>query len=144
MTASSETAMSRRAIRAASALFACLLVVACSGRIGGHGLASQVEELDGKVAAGGLATFQEEAVSLEDCTEVHANDESTVIGWTERGPVGEVVSRRTRELEGKGWRCVPNGSSCMTFLKDEGTLRWLFVSYFEVSEEVSVVVQLAV
>lgn len=136
--------MARRAVRAALVLTAFLIAIALSGRFDRLGFAGRLEMLGDEVPANGLELFQEEAVSLEGCTGIRVNEESSVVGWTERGSIDDVVSRRTRELTGKGWSCVPCGSSCATFTKEDGSLRWLFVSCFEISEEVSVVVQLAV
>ena len=64
-----------------------------------------------------------------------------VVGFTTQGKAVAAFEEAAAELEGKGWTQVESGMpACGTFVKRDGTYRWLFVSGVQVGKDASMVV----
>ena len=64
-----------------------------------------------------------------------------VVGFTTQGEAAAAFEEAAAELEGKGWTQVESGMpACGTFVKRDGTYRWLFVSGVQVGKDASMVV----
>ena len=85
--------------------------------------------------------FEDEALALEGREDVRADASAPVVGFTTQGEVAVAFEEAAEELEGKGWTQVESGMpACGTFVKRDGTYRWLFVSGVQVGKDASMVV----
>lgn len=88
--------------------------------------------------------FEDEVLSLHGKEDTRVDERARVVGFTMAGVSEEMFQAVSCELEALGWIRVESGlPNCGTFVKEEGSYRWLFVSCVQAGESTSVVVQYA-
>ena len=134
--------MRARVVRAVLALGSAAVAASCASWFGGaagsdvlreaadpalwDGAAEATSEGGGDPAPEG---FEDEALALEGREDVRADASARVVGFTTQGEAAAAFEEAAAELEGKGWTQVESGMpACGTFVKRDGTYRWLFVS----------------
>lgn len=76
--------------------------------------------------------------------DVVVSAEGALVGFSDDGSPERVFSSLSEELYSKGWTLLESGSDTQaSFVKDEGTYRWLYVSCIQMSGATSIVVQCA-
>lgn len=109
---------------------------------------SDVEHaLDGEGAVGRARApdgFEDEVLSLHGREELRVDERACVVGFSVAGTSEETFLAVSCELEALGWIGVESGlPNCGTFVKEEGSYRWLFASCVQTGGSTSVVVQYA-
>ena len=146
--------MRARVVRAVLALGSVAVAASCASWFGGvagsdvlreaadpalwDGAAEATSEDGGDPAPEG---FEDEALALAGREDVRTDASARVVGFTTQGEAAAAFEEAAAELEGKGWTQVESGMpACGTFVKRDGTYRWLFVSGVQVGKGASMVV----
>lgn len=91
-----------------------------------------------------VATFEKELFSLADARDVLATPDGRIVGFTASEGAGSAFALIAQRLSDAGWTEVPSGAATIgSFVKSDGTLRWVFVVCSDMGGESSVVVQCA-
>lgn len=105
-------------------------------------------DLGGSASSGGSEdvhpdpAFEQEALSLEGRDQVRIGASGEVVGYVDERPADQAFAELSETLQGKGWAFVAGETGAYgTFLKDEGTFTWLFVSATQTPLGSSVVIQ---
>lgn len=146
----------------ASPVAACLVIVLA---MAGLAVASEIESSGGKGDGGGVssaakrafegeppsceaasgsasvAEFEREVISLAPFSDVRANEEGDLVGFSLDVGSEEAFREISRALVDRGWRQIESGSaSASSFAKSEGTFRWAFAMAVDVPGGSSVVI----
>ncbi len=105
------------------------------------------ERIEGMLVDSGQAAalpqaFEEEVGTLEEYSEVRVDDRGGIVGFTVDRGSDETSTSIASELEEKGWTAMAGEAGCTSFVKSEGSYRWLFVSCVPVGNATSVVMQI--
>jgi hypothetical protein len=94
---------------------------------------------------GGIpASFTSECLDLSGRHDITVAGDGTLVGFVEDGRADGVFDAVASQLDLKGWTLLESGSDTQaTFMKEEGSHRWLYVSCVQVSDKTSVVIQCA-
>jgi hypothetical protein len=83
----------------------------------------------------------EDEIAATASEEVWADGESQVVGWVLPGSAETVFDGLTRGLSERGWTQVESGSATMgSFVKEDGSYRWVFLQCLAGGEETFVLV----
>lgn len=89
------------------------------------------------------AWFEQEVCPTADLSDVLANDDWSVVGFSSDLSPGEELSRLCALFSSRGWTGFESGvEGTATFGKDEGTCRWMMVSCVSAGDATSVVLQM--
>ena len=87
--------------------------------------------------------FQAEVFPVDGFYGIHVSQEGGVIGLFSRQAKGELMNYCEKEVLSRGWVKVESGyAGCVSFVKGRGSFTWLFLSFFEVKGEASVLVSI--
>lgn len=89
-------------------------------------------------------SFTSECLDLSGRHDITIAGDGTLVGFVEDGCADEVFDAVASQLDLKGWTLLESGSNTQaTFMKEDGSHRWLYVSCVQVSDKTSVVIQCA-
>jgi len=87
--------------------------------------------------------FQAEVFPVEIFYGIRVSQEGGVIGLFSHQSKGELRDYCEKEILSHGWTKVESGyEGCISFVKERGSFTWLFLSFFEVKGEASVLVSI--
>ncbi len=87
-------------------------------------------------------SFTRECLDLSGRRDITVAGDGALVGFIEDGRADEVFDAVASQLDLKGWALLESGSETQaTFIKEDGSCRWLYVSCVQVSDKTSVVVQ---
>ena len=76
--------------------------------------------------------FKEECFDPNEWGDVYCSQEERVVGIVSEDATSELFARCSERLVTRGWTRVNAGAdNCVSFLKEEGELRWLFMQTFD-------------